>query len=186
MWCRVVSCPYGYGCTRRVLTGPTGTFGHARTSDSSKTPSVASIVQLNIRSIQVSACPCDLLLTLGSHVKNVISSRRRETTSMTFQKSARAGEDAAHESTLYTYRAWCIAPSARTRTEGAVPWSRLVIRRLTTENGINTFLIGCSCFSPTPCPIAVGPGRAHRGGRGACAHPGADYRAAAQRENEEH
>ena len=38
--------------------------------------------------------------------------------------------------------------------------------------------------SPTPCPFAVGPGRAHTPQDGACAHVGADGRAAAQRERE--
>ena len=71
------------------------------------------------------------------------------------------------------------------RKSGAIG-SRLTIRCLTTQNGVDAFWIGCPCHSPTPCPFATKPGWAHAQGAGACAHLGADGRGATQREREGH
>ncbi len=57
------------------LEGPVEQNDHVRTSVSVKTLTVSSIEELNTRSMSLSARPCDLLVTGGSHVSEAISSR---------------------------------------------------------------------------------------------------------------
>ena len=46
-----------------------------RTTVSVKTLTVSSVEELNTRSMSLSACPCDLLVTVGSHEQQSISRR---------------------------------------------------------------------------------------------------------------
>ena len=56
------------------LRGPEGKSDDVRTTDSVKTLTVSSVEELNTRSMSLSARPCDLLVTVGSHVSDTDSS----------------------------------------------------------------------------------------------------------------
>ena len=60
---------------QRALEGPTGKSDDVRTTDSVKTLTVSSVEELDTRSMSLSACPCDLLVTVGSHEQQSISRR---------------------------------------------------------------------------------------------------------------
>ena len=52
-----------------------GKSDDVRTTVSVKTLTVSSVEELNTRSMSLSACPCDLLVTVGSHEQQSISRR---------------------------------------------------------------------------------------------------------------
>ena len=58
-----------------LLEGPTEKSDDVRTTDSVKTLTVSSVEELDTRSMSLSACPCDLLVTVGSHEQQSISRR---------------------------------------------------------------------------------------------------------------
>ena len=55
-----------------------------------------------------------------------------------------------------------------------------------TVRSVDTFLIGCPCHLPTPCPFANLIGASHAQGPCACDGPGADAGGAPPREREGH
>ena len=58
-----------------TLRAPVGKSDGVRTTVSVKTLTVSSVEELNTRSMSLSACPCDLLVTVGSHEQQSISRR---------------------------------------------------------------------------------------------------------------
>ena len=58
-----------------LVEGPVGKSDDVRTTVSVKTLTVSSVEELNTRSMSLSACPCDLLVTVGSHEQQSISRR---------------------------------------------------------------------------------------------------------------
>ena len=62
-------------CYNLHVVGPTGKSDDVRTTVSVKTLTVSSVEELNTRSMSLSACPCDLLVTVGSHEQQSISRR---------------------------------------------------------------------------------------------------------------
>ena len=58
-----------------MLRGDIEKSDDVRTTDSVKTLTVSSVEELNTRSMSLSACPCDLLVTVGSHEQQSIFRR---------------------------------------------------------------------------------------------------------------
>ena len=61
--------------TCELLAGAAVESDDVRTTVSVKTLTVSSVEELNTRSMSLSACPCDLLVTVGSHEQQSISRR---------------------------------------------------------------------------------------------------------------
>ena len=145
---------------------------------------VSLVVELDTRYTRVERTRCANHTSLHTRVQLLILCATRQCAA-TIGRARGGGGGADNRSPRGCHRRISIAPSTATRAERACPcfWSAFHsgYTGATVKSGMNSGYRSRSQHARCVYPIASIPSRAHRGGPGACAHPGAGAVRAPQR-----